>query len=62
MIPSNLKINWYWIGSQSEDGENGMALRTDPQTTYGANSTLLNPYPSDGKKRAKRLSKSNRLS
>lgn len=50
MIPSNLKINWYWIGSQSEDGENGMALRTDPQTTYGANSTLLNPYPSDGKK------------
>lgn len=50
MIPNNLKINWYWIGSQSEDGENGMALRTDPQTTYGANSTLLNPYPSDGKK------------
>ena len=50
MIPNSLKINWYWIGSQSEDGENGMALRTDPQTTYGANSTLLNPYPSDGKK------------
>ena len=50
MIPNNLKINWYWIGSQSEDGENGMALRTDPQTIYGANSTLLNPYPSDGKK------------
>ena len=49
MIPSNLKINWYWIGSQSEDGENTMALRTDPKTTYGASGTMLNPYP-DGKK------------
>ena len=50
MIPNNLKINWYWIGSQSEDVDNTGALRTDPKTTYGANSTLLNPYPSDGKK------------
>ena len=41
MIPANLKANWYWIGSQSTDGENGMALRSDPRTTYGARPDLL---------------------
>lgn len=41
MIPNNLKVNWYWIGSQSKDGENGMVLRSNPQTTYGAGAELL---------------------
>ena len=53
MIPSNLKINWYWIGSQSEDGDN----TTDPQTTYGANASLLFTYDSDVRKKAKEAKK-----
>ena len=53
MIPNNLKINWYWIGSQSEDGDN----TTDPQTTYGANASLLFTYDSDVRKKAKEAKK-----
>ena len=34
MIPNNLKINWYWIGSQSKDGENGMILSSDPKKSW----------------------------
>ena len=57
MIPSNLKINWYWIGSQSEDVDNTGALRTDPKTTYGANAGLLFTYDSDVRKKAKEAKK-----
>ncbi len=57
MIPNNLKINWYWIGSQSEDVDNTGALRTDPKTTYGANASLLFTYDSDVRKKAKEAKK-----
>ena len=57
MIPNNLKINWYWIGSQSEDVDNTGALRTDPKTTYGANAGLLFTYDSDVRKKAKEAKK-----
>ena len=57
MIPNNLKINWYWIGSQAEDVDNTGALRTDPKTTYGANAGLLFTYDSDVRKKAKEAKK-----
>ena len=50
MIPNNLKINWYWIGSQSKDGENGMVLSSDPKTTYGAGAELLAMDPTTSSK------------
>lgn len=59
MIPNNLKINWYWIGSQSE---NDIEQYSDPQFTYGANASLLFTYDLDFRKKAKRLRKSSRLS
>ena len=57
MIPNNLKINWYWIGSQSEDSENGIELYSDPKLTYGANASLLFTYDSDVRKKAKEAKK-----
>jgi len=57
LIPNNLKINWYWIGSQSEDGEKGIELFSDPQFTYGANASLLFTYDLDFRKKAKEAKK-----
>ena len=54
MIPSNLKINWYWIGSQSE---NDIEQYSDPQFTYGANASLLFTYDLDFRKKAKEAKK-----
>ena len=54
MIPNNLKINWYWIGSQSKDGENGMVLSSDPKTTYGAGAELLAMDPTTSSKEGKK--------
>ena len=54
MIPNNLKINWYWIGSQSE---NDIEQYSDPQFTYGANASLLFTYDSDVRKKAKEAKK-----
>ena len=54
MIPNNLKINWYWIGSQSE---NDIEQYSDPQFTYGANASLLFTYDLDFRKKAKEAKK-----
>ena len=54
MIPNNLKINWYWIGSQSE---NDIEQYSDPQFTYGANASLLFTYDLDFRKKAKEANK-----
>ena len=54
MIPNNLKINWYWIGSQSE---NDIEQYSNPQFTYGANASLLFTYDLDFRKKAKEAKK-----
>lgn len=54
MIPNNLKINWYWIGSQSE---NDIEQYSDPKLTYGANASLLFTYDLDFRKKAKEAKK-----